>query len=367
MKTKLLSVLVIAAFVAPGCKKNEDKKKPDTDKPTAGKTTEEPPKTPEPKKWTAEDTMKLVDEMTAAWNAGDLEKVAAMYGESGTVKFVDHVPPMEFKGTTAVLEGLKQWHPAFPDSKMEPQLVMVNGNNYAAISLNTGTNTGDMQGMKATGKKTSSFGAVIGRVDDQGKIAEERHVGDQSTMMHQLGVAADPMAPDAETAWDETVRVTAEATDAETANVELAKKLYEPMSKKDTAAVAALLADDASFRWVPSAEVPEGKEAIVKGLGQYFKAHESLTKTVKESWAAGDWVVNVVESKGKLGADMPGMKGTKGKEYTTTQFEFINVADGAIKTYWVFDNSLSWMVQIGAIDPSKMGGDAADAKTPAKK
>lgn len=375
MKTKLFSVLVIAAFVAAtGCKKDDKGKKPETDKPATGKTTEKPPETPpEAKKWTADDTMKLVDDMTAAWNAGDWDKVGSFYADNVKMTFVDYVPPMEFTSKKEMMDSLKKWLPAFSDNKMQPQLVLVNGNNYAVIGLATSKNTGDFMGMKATNKDLSAYGAVIGRVDDKGKIVAERHLEDQATTMAQLGLAPNPMAPASEEPWPEVVKAKATASEDETKNVEMARKAYEALGNKDIDAVGAMIADDATFRWVPDKEVARGKEAYMKGLKEYLDMHESLTKTVKESWAAGDWLVSVVETKGKLAKDMPGFKGTKGKEYTNTQFEFVQIADGKVKTHWVFDNALSFMTQIGAVDMSKMmpggGGDAAKApaKAPAKK
>lgn len=363
MKTTLLNVLVIAALAAGGCKKDEGKK-PEK-KPTAGKTTQDTKPAPEPKKWTAADTMKRVDECTAFWNSGDMDKVASCYGDSGKVTMVDHVPPMEYTGQAEIAKSLKEWRPAVPDSKMEPQLVLVNGNNYAVIALNTGTNSGEFMGMPATNKKLSSFGAVIGIVDDKGTIVSERHLGDQSTIMHQLGIAPNPMAPDAETAWPDTVRATATASETETANVAAAKKTYEAISAKDTKTFGEMLADDASFRWVPMKQTAEGKEAYVKGLEMYLSGAETIQKTVKEAWGAGDWVVTVVETTAKLAGDVPGFKGTKGKEYTTTQFEFFRFADGKIKQHWVFDNTTAMLADIGAIDPAKMmpGGDKAGGAT----
>lgn len=372
MRTKLFGVMVmIVALAAFGCKKDDKGKKP-TDKPTTGKTTEKPPeKPPEAKKWTAADTLKVVKDMTAAWNAGDWDKMGSLYADNVKMTFVDHVPPMSYTDSKSMMDGLKKWLPAFTDNKMEPQLVLVNGNNYAAIGLGTSTNSGDFMGMKATNKKLSSFGAVIGRVDDSGKIVEERHLADQATMMAQLGMVPDALAPASEEPWAEPVEAIAAANETETKNVEAVRSSYESLSNKDVDSLAAIIADDAMFRWVPSKEVANNKEEYLKGLNIYLGMHDTVSKTVKESWAAGDWVVSVVETKAKLARDMPGFKKTKGKEYTATQFEFIQLADGKIKNHWVFDNSLSMMIQIGAVDPSKMPGagapaDPANAPAPKK-
>ena len=371
MKTKLLSVLVVAVFAVASCKKNEgDKKKPEP-KPTAGKTTEKTPeKTPEVKKWTGEDTMKKLDETTAAWNAGDWDKFAGFYAENAKMLMVDHQPPMSFDSRKAMLDGLKEMMPAFSDNKVMPQLVLVNGQNYATIVLGTSTNSGDFMGMPATNAKLSHYGSGIGRLDDKGMIVEERHLSDQSTFMHQMGMK-NPMSPDSETEWPEAIKVVATNSETETKNAEMARKSDAAFNAKDMKAIGEMMADDVSFRYVPRKETVTGKEAYLKGLGEWYGMHETISMTTKEAWGAGDWVVSVVETKGKLGADIPNFKGTKGKEYTSTHFHFTHVKDGKVKAQWIFDNSLSMMVQVGAVDMSKMGpgakGKDAPAKAPAKK
>lgn len=355
MKTTLLSAIAITVLAAAGCKKDE-KQETDGKEPTAGKTTAEEKPTPEPKEWTAADTMKRVDECTAYWNSGDIPKLAGCYSDSGKVEFVDHVPPMEHTGQKEIAEALEKWRPAFPDSKTDLQLVLVNGNNYATIGLNTGTNTGEMMGMPATNKKTSTLGAMLGTVDDQGTITNERHFYDQTTTMSQLGIAASPMAPESEKAWPDTVRVTAESSETEAANVETAKKVQEALGNKDTETLAGVLADDARFRYVPNNDVSEGKEAVIQNVQQFLGMFDPLEMTVKESWGAGDWVVMVLDIKGVLAGNLPGTKRTKGKEFNTNRVNFIQVADGKVKQVWVFENSLSMLAQIGAFDPSQMGG-----------
>ena len=355
VKTTLLSAIAITVLAAAGCKKDKTQETDDKG-PTAGKTNQQEKPTPEPKKWTAADTMKRVDECIGYWNSGDMSKLAGCYGDSGTLEFVNHVPPMEHTGDKAIAEALEKYRSAFPDSKTEPQLVLVNGNNYAIIGLNTGTNTGEMEGMPATDKKTSTLSAILGVVDDQGTITNESHVYDQTTTMAQLGIGASPMAPESEKAWPDTVRVTAESSETEAANVQIVNKVQEAIGNKDTETLAGVLADDARFRYVPNKDVSEGKDAVIQSVQQFLGMFDPLEMTIKESWPAGDWVVVVLDVKGALAGDLPGAKGTKGKEFNTNRVNFIQLADGKVKQVWVFENSLSMLAQIGAFDPGQMGG-----------
>ena len=55
----------------------------------------------------------------------------------------------------------------------------------------TGTNTGEMMGIRPTGKKATITGITIDRITD-GKIVEEGENFDELGMMKQLGVIPAP-------------------------------------------------------------------------------------------------------------------------------------------------------------------------------
>lgn len=85
-------------------------------------------------------------------------------------------------------------------------------------------------------------------------------------------------------------------------------------------------------------------------------------REIKSAWAAGDWVFVTSEMQVEMLVDMPMAKGSKGKQVKLAQTEFFQIADGKLKTHWVFENSMQYAVQLGLVDPSKMGGHADDKK-----
>lgn len=351
---KVLGVGLMAAVLATGCKK--DDKKSDKKPEPAGKTTaKEPPKAPKepPKEWTSADTQKRFTQCWAAFNNRDEAKFKDCYGDAGELIITDSVPPMSGKGGEGALGIAKQFWTASKDMKATPMLTLINGANYASCYHVTGTNDGPMMGMEPTNKKFSYFAAQMGSFKPDGKLDKDWHISDQATLMHQLGVAPSKVAPDSETPLPETT-VVAKNDDAEKANVELVKKGYGLIKEGKYKELEPLMADDVTFRWVPASEMNKGKEAYMKNFDQWTKMHESMSMDLKSMWGAGDWVVAMVEGSGKLAADMPGTKGTKGKEYKTHDIELFQIVDGKVKQQWIFSNSLSMMVQIGAVDPAKM-------------
>ena len=374
-KSKIISLLSAATLVTAvaatsACKKQEDDSKKGA-KPavSAGKTTaatDTPKPLPPKKEWTAADTLKVFKTCGDAFNAHDKAKTATCFGKSGTFQMIDWVgPEMKHSGGEAVAKSMADYWTSMPDVKGTTMLTMVSGNNIAAISLDEGTNSGEMMGMPATNKKVSLFSAMLTSVGKDGTIASQRILGDQGTWSHQLGMAPIPTAPASEKAWETTV--TAIANDADkakiAANVEAVKKFEAATSKSDMATIKAHVADDISFRYAPHAKVTKGAKDYFAALAQWTGMFESMNRENRTIWGAGDWVVSEVNNNAKIGVEMSKDKknSTKGKEITTTQIEFYLVVDSKITNHWVFENSYSFAVQAGlAPAPPAMGsGDAA--------
>ena len=70
--------------------------------------------------------------------------------------------------------------------------------------------------------------------------------------------------------------------------------------------------------------------------------------------AAGDWVVAESASTAKMAIDMGPAK-TKGKSGTQNELHFFQLADGKIKRHLLFANDLHMAVQLGLVDPTKLG------------
>jgi predicted ester cyclase len=106
--------------------------------------------------------------------------------------FVEH---QEFPGLAPTREGVKQffqlWTQAFPDTKVDNELILVDGDLVAVYGTWTATHQGEFMGIQATGKQISLPNADFVRFRD-GIGVEHWGVLDGGLLMQQLGVVPEP-------------------------------------------------------------------------------------------------------------------------------------------------------------------------------
>src|SRR5262245_31654541 len=118
-------------------------------------------------------------------NAGDLDGVGALIADD----LVEHDTAPGLEPTKeGVLQFFQMYRAAFPDLRMEPEQVFVNGDTVAVYFRATGTQTGEFMGIPATGKSVDVHGVDIVRFGDDGLAREHWGVFDALGMMQQLGV-----------------------------------------------------------------------------------------------------------------------------------------------------------------------------------
>jgi predicted ester cyclase len=107
-------------------------------------------------------------------------------------KFVapDYVEHSEgFRG----VEPFRQQITAFPDLHVSIHDLLTDGDRFASRTTVTGTHTGDLMGMPATGRRISVEAVDIGRIENG--QAKERWGGlNMYAMLTQLGVIPAPQA-----------------------------------------------------------------------------------------------------------------------------------------------------------------------------
>jgi steroid delta-isomerase-like uncharacterized protein len=106
--------------------------------------------------------------------------------------YVNHSAP---PGLPNDREGLKalvgMYVGAFPDLKVTSEFEVAEGDKVVMRWTATGTHSGELMGMPATGKRVQMTGISIARVAG-GKIVEEWNEADMMGMMQQLGVVPAP-------------------------------------------------------------------------------------------------------------------------------------------------------------------------------
>ena len=139
----------------------------------------------------------LAKKWTDAFNKHDARAVAAHYAQDGVA--YDPFYPEPLKGRAAIEKDAADFFRAFPDIHFEVINLFDKGDRAAGEVKMTGTNSGPlatpMGEVPATGKRIDLRGALVGRINAENLIVEERRYYDTGTMMKQLGLAPEVAEP----------------------------------------------------------------------------------------------------------------------------------------------------------------------------
>ena len=118
------------------------------------------------------------------WNKGNVEMTSEVFAED----YVRHDlrPTEALPGPTGQEKIAADFRKAFPDLRMELDLILGEGDLVAARWTAEGTNTGPWAGRPPTGKHARFSGVNIFRFQD-GKVAELWNHRDDLGLMQQLG------------------------------------------------------------------------------------------------------------------------------------------------------------------------------------
>ena len=102
--------------------------------------------------------------------------------------FVQHDPhsPFPVEGLEAYKQFVKHYLNAFPDLHFTIEEIVSDGQTVVTRWSSTGTHSGDLPGIPATGRRTTSSGIVCGRVEN-GRFVESWSNWDTLGLMQQLG------------------------------------------------------------------------------------------------------------------------------------------------------------------------------------
>jgi steroid delta-isomerase-like uncharacterized protein len=141
---------------------------------------------------TREQILGLIDEMDAAFNRHDAAAIAACYAENAPLH--DQAAPSPVVGREAVREYIAGYMHAFPDLRWERVSAEVDGQTAVEEWHVSGTHTGDMPGLRATGRRIEIDGCSVFQIGDDGLVREERNYWDAMAMLRQLGAVTEPAA-----------------------------------------------------------------------------------------------------------------------------------------------------------------------------
>ncbi len=121
----------------------------------------------------------------ANWQKLDAEALAGDYTEDATVD--SPLAGGAATGRDAIEKLYVTYFAAFPDFKLEQELLLVDGDDVAQLVRVTGTDSGGFMGMAPTGRKIT-FRCGLFHTFRDGLIARERRVYDFTGLLIQVGL-----------------------------------------------------------------------------------------------------------------------------------------------------------------------------------
>ncbi len=125
----------------------------------------------------------LLEQLIKAENSHDIEKMLALMTDNVVIEDVPF--GMVMKGKDSVKQGFTGFFTAAADFKVEPKSWVTNERSFALEVIFTGTQTGDLPGVPATGKSFSVRGCSFGEFEN-GKIKGRRDYWDSASLTKQL-------------------------------------------------------------------------------------------------------------------------------------------------------------------------------------
>jgi predicted ester cyclase len=276
---------------------------------------------------------------------------------------------MEIENPDKVVEWFAMQHTAFPDMKMQPQLIIVNGRNIMAVGLVTGTQSGPLKGpmgeIPATNKKVGFLMFHRLTINDENRATEEWAYSDPTTMIGQLGLLpkeAGETRPALDKGWDGApiIAVTAD-NDVEKKNIDIVKKAGADFAAKKIADSVANYTDDALESDQAEGKDHKGKKEIQAGSEMFWKAFPDMKLDSPDVFAAGDFVVVQGTFEGTNKGPLGPMKATN-KVVKGHYAEVFKLKDGKMSEVWRFRNGMAMAMQMGLMkEPPPPGGGGGSA------
>jgi steroid delta-isomerase-like uncharacterized protein len=131
------------------------------------------------------DASELVERLTDAWNSHDPDAVAHCYTPDAVSRDITLTEPLH--GRSAIRNAAEMYMRAFPDIRFEIRRIVCDGDFVCEEWHATGTQEGDLMGLKATGKSGTTRGCNVIELSEDGLIKSETTYWDAAGLYRQLG------------------------------------------------------------------------------------------------------------------------------------------------------------------------------------
>ncbi len=303
-----------------------------------------------PKPLTAEERVRWYQTCWTDFNEKKWDDLKTCYAPIATSQQPGQGKPY-LTGPDEIVAAWQDFEKSFPDIRGEGQLILINGNHIAGISLLKGTNTGliflpENKQISGTNKKIGLlFGHVVEIDPLVTKVLKENVVMDGVTLENQLGLLKMAGRPLMDTGAVMPAIVIGKNDDTEMKNIEATKSWMEMWSKHDPA-VFNVLASDAVIHDITRPK-DMNKAESVNSDKSLWEAFSDLKLAASSMWAAGDYVVIAGTSDGTNDGDLPAVKLKKtGKKVSAPYIEIDRLRDDKIKEVWFFMDNANFISQL---------------------
>ena len=121
------------------------------------------------------------------WNKGKLDAVDQLF----TTDYVNNDPVNQTRGQKAFKDVVTKYRNAFPDCRLDIDELISTGDKVIVRWRYSGTHTGQLEGIKPTGRRVSGSGITINTFSGD-RIREAFVNWDALGLMQQLGVVTLP-------------------------------------------------------------------------------------------------------------------------------------------------------------------------------
>jgi predicted ester cyclase len=254
------------------------------------------------------------------------------------------------------LEG-QRWfvemiHRAVPDTVIQLEHLIAEGDFVVDHWITSGTNTGEMFGMPPTGKRFTMMGTDMLRLSN-GKIVEMWHVEDNLSMMQQLGVVpASQQPPFSDTSRRATASGTNEPGRSKTLSADekrsqIRRGYQEFIDRGNVSAADTLVAADYAGHF-SGAPVINGREAFKQFISMYTNALANRHAALEDILVEGDYAACRVTLTGKHSGNLFGVP-PSGKEINVKSLAIFRFAGEQVAEQWANSDDMGMLQQIGAM------------------
>lgn len=127
----------------------------------------------------------VVDQLVAAWNSHDVERVAALYAPNYEGLDVGEAQPQ--RGPDSIRRSLTRYLSAFPDLRLEPEQKVVQDNRVAFSWVVRGTHKGAILNIPPTGREISVRGMSIVEIVN-GQVTRAQSIWDMAGLLREMGL-----------------------------------------------------------------------------------------------------------------------------------------------------------------------------------